>query len=244
MIKDILEEKGLSVYKVSKETNISYSTLSDIVLEKTDIKKSSAELLYRLSKYLNVSMETLYTSNDNIINNIYIHNSGRNIIVETKQCRHQYLGPKNLISLMKINKVEGNVVYVEAVYRDGQCGFIAEEEYIDLQDVLNEDQKLLDYKYSVLIGSATKLTKEKLINESLLVSDNMSIKMYFMPDSVEPMLEVRNMTRVNYKAIIRLKDYAIVETNMSIPMQKRAVDAVRRNNELLMKEGVVMYNYA
>ena len=39
MIKDILKSKGLSVYKVSKETNISYSTLNDIVIEKTDIKK-------------------------------------------------------------------------------------------------------------------------------------------------------------------------------------------------------------
>lgn len=60
MIKDILIEKNLSVYKVSKETGIAYTTLNDIVIEKTDIRKSSAELLYRLSKYFCIPMETLY----------------------------------------------------------------------------------------------------------------------------------------------------------------------------------------
>ena len=47
MLKDVLDSKGLSVYKVAKDTNISYSTLNDIVIEKTDIKKTSSELLYR-----------------------------------------------------------------------------------------------------------------------------------------------------------------------------------------------------
>ena len=85
MIRDILEAKGLSVYKVAKDINVSYSTLNDIVIEKTDIKKTSAELLYRLSKYLELSMEKLYTINDDDIENIYINNKRRNIIVETKK---------------------------------------------------------------------------------------------------------------------------------------------------------------
>lgn len=244
MIKDILEAKGLSVYKVSKDTNISYSTLNDIVIEKTDIKKSSAEILYRLSKYLEVSMEMLYTANDNNIETIYIHNIGRYIVVESIHFRHQYLGPKNLISFRQINKVANNVVYVDAVFRDVERGFIAEEEYIDLQDVLGEDNTHLECEYSVMLGKAKKLTKEELINESLMVSDNLSIRLYFMPDNIEPMVEIRSMSSINRKAIIRLKDYAIIETNMSISMQKRAIDAVIRNSELINNESVVMYNYA
>lgn len=60
MLKDILVERNLSVYRVSKDTGIAYSTLNDIVIDKKDIKKASAELLYRLAKYLNLSMEVLY----------------------------------------------------------------------------------------------------------------------------------------------------------------------------------------
>lgn len=68
MLKDILQRAGLSVYKVSKDTGIAYTTLNDIVIEKTDLKNASAALLYRLSKYLEVSMEYLYE--DSLQNNI------------------------------------------------------------------------------------------------------------------------------------------------------------------------------
>lgn len=239
MIRDILEAKGLSVYKVAKDINVSYSTLNDIVIEKTDIKKTSAELLYRLSKYLELSMEKLYTINDDDIENIYINNKRRNIIVETKNIRYQYLGPKNLISFRQINKVEGHVVYVDAVFKDDECGFVAEEEYIDLVDVLGKDGNILNYNYAVHIGNAKKIKKENLIDEALMVSDNLSIKMYFMPYNIEPMVEVRNLSRVESKAIIRLSDFSIIETNMSVAMQHRAVDAVMRNKGLIDNESVV-----
>lgn len=244
MLKDIFEERGLSVYKVSKDTNISYSTLNDIVIEKTDIKKASAELVYRLSKYLNLTMETLFTINDEHSETIYIHNIGRSIVVETRNCRHQYLGPKNLISFRQINKIEGHVVYIEAIFKDSEYGFMAEEEYIDLQDVLEEDATILNLKYSVQIGKASKIRREDLIDEALMVSDNLSIKLHFIPNSMEPMVEVRSMSRMESRAVIRLLDYAIVETNMSVSMQQRAIDAVKRNIDLINDESVVMYNYA
>lgn len=244
MLKDVLDSKGLSVYKVAKDTNISYSTLNDIVIEKTDIKKTSSELLYRLSKYLDLSMEMLYTINEDDTEKIYIHNVRRNIIVETKHTRHQYLGPKNLISFRQINKVDGHVVYVDAIFKDNEHGFVAEEDYIDLMDVLGEDSNILNYKYSVHIGGAKELKKENLIDEALMVSDNLSIKMYFMPDNMEPMVEVRSLSRVRNRAIIRLSDLAIIETNMSNTMQSRAIDAVKRNKLLINDESVVMYNYA
>lgn len=72
MLKDILSSKNLSVYRVAKDTGISYSTLNDIVIEKTDLKNTSAHTLYRLSKYLEISMEMLYedaisdTANDSL----------------------------------------------------------------------------------------------------------------------------------------------------------------------------------
>lgn len=76
MIKEIFVKRGLSVYKVSKETGIAYTTLNDIVIGKTDIRKSSSELLYRLSKYLCISMEKLYEGcldeSDNTIDEAFV----------------------------------------------------------------------------------------------------------------------------------------------------------------------------
>lgn len=59
MLEKLLKEKNLSIYQCSKLTGIPYTTLSELVRGKTDIAKSSAEIIYKLSKILNVSMEEL-----------------------------------------------------------------------------------------------------------------------------------------------------------------------------------------
>ena len=60
MLNDILIEYDISLYELSKGTNVPYSTLSNIKLEKTDARKITADTLYRLSRYLDISMEELY----------------------------------------------------------------------------------------------------------------------------------------------------------------------------------------
>ncbi|MBQ6813931.1 MAG: helix-turn-helix transcriptional regulator [Lachnospiraceae bacterium] len=60
MFRDLIEEYEISLYELSKKANVPYSTLSNIKLEKTDARKISSDTLYRLSKYLNISMEKLY----------------------------------------------------------------------------------------------------------------------------------------------------------------------------------------
>lgn len=236
MLSDILKEKGKTVYKAAKESNVSYTTLHDIVIEKTDIKKASAETLYRLARYLDMSMEALYVANDDCMETIFIHNKGRYIVVETSVNRHQYLGPKNLICLNQINKIEGNVICVEAVFKDEDCGFVIEEDYIDLQDVLDVDKCILNHEYEVRIGQRKKKTKADLIDESLMVSDNMAIMWLFYPGVSHPMIEVRSLAKPAMKTVIRMSDYAIIETNMSKAMQNRAMEAVARNRELIILE--------
>lgn len=59
MLNDLLEQKHMSKYMLSKITGIPYSTVSDICSGKTSIKKCSAEIVYKLSKTFNVTMESL-----------------------------------------------------------------------------------------------------------------------------------------------------------------------------------------
>ena len=59
MLADIIKQKNITMYRLSRMSGVPYSTISDICSGKTHIGKSSAETVYRLSKALAVSMEDL-----------------------------------------------------------------------------------------------------------------------------------------------------------------------------------------
>jgi transcriptional regulator with XRE-family HTH domain len=56
---DLLRNKQLSVYQCAKESQIPYTTLSDLVKGKTSLENCTAATLYKLSKTLHVAMEEL-----------------------------------------------------------------------------------------------------------------------------------------------------------------------------------------
>ena len=58
-IKQILEEKNISIYKLSKISEVPYSTVNDICNDKTSIEKCSAETVYKIAQALNIPMERL-----------------------------------------------------------------------------------------------------------------------------------------------------------------------------------------
>lgn len=58
-IHDLLEQKDITKYRLSKLSGVPFATISDICSGKAKIEKCSADTLYKLSKTLDVSMETL-----------------------------------------------------------------------------------------------------------------------------------------------------------------------------------------
>lgn len=236
MLKDILEEKGISVYKLSKDTGISYSTLNDIVVEKTDIKNVSANTLYRIAKYLNMSMERLYESSEEREFHIYLYNEARNVILSFQKERVQYLGPKNLVSFHRINRIEQNVLYVDCYFTDSNGTIYCEEDYIDLSDVLCDHENILQSKYTISIGKPNSSERESLINQSLLVSDNLAILYYANSDIPDRCVQVISLARPKARAIIRMKDYAVVSSTMGNALLNRALCAVKRNAEEILEE--------
>ena len=54
-----MERKNMTVYRLSKDSGIPYTTLSDLCNDKASLRKCTAETLYRLAKTLGVSMESL-----------------------------------------------------------------------------------------------------------------------------------------------------------------------------------------
>lgn len=61
-ISDLLKQRGITKYSLSKSSGIPYTTLNDICNGKSSIEKCSAETVYRLAKQLHVPMEELIES--------------------------------------------------------------------------------------------------------------------------------------------------------------------------------------
>lgn len=61
-INEILKNKNITIYRLSKNSTVPYTTLNDICSGKTNLAKCSAETVYRIAKALNMSMEELLSS--------------------------------------------------------------------------------------------------------------------------------------------------------------------------------------
>ena len=59
MLEEILKQKNMSIYKCAKLSGIPYTTLSEVIRGKTRLEKCSAEVVYKLSRVLDISMEEL-----------------------------------------------------------------------------------------------------------------------------------------------------------------------------------------
>lgn len=238
MLMDYLIKKDVSVYRASKDTGIPYSTLNEILIEKTDIKKVTADTLYRLSKYLGVSMETLYEGDSDAEKRIFIlHNSGSMVIIRTGGREFKYQGPKNLIAFKRINKVYENVIYVDTYFRDSNGEIYCEEDFIDCYSLLKEFrcEELLNSEYEVIIGGGGNSAKIRLIDEALMVSDNFAL-CYEKSSTDDDWVKAINLSRRTYVLMYDLTNSRVLSSSMSIRMEKRALAAIERNRELLVDE--------
>ncbi|KQY87050.1 hypothetical protein ASD24_26600 [Paenibacillus sp. Root52] len=62
-LSELIKEKGLSVYRISKDTGIPYTTVTQIVNGKT--KSPRFDLLKTLAEYLGESVDTFASSEEN-----------------------------------------------------------------------------------------------------------------------------------------------------------------------------------
>ena len=59
IINELMEAKSITKYRLAKDSGIPYTTINDICSGKARIERCSAETIYRISKELGVSMESL-----------------------------------------------------------------------------------------------------------------------------------------------------------------------------------------
>ena len=56
---DLMKNTDKSVYQISRETGIPYTTLSELINEKVDINKCAAGMVHKLTLYLKCSLEDI-----------------------------------------------------------------------------------------------------------------------------------------------------------------------------------------
>lgn len=60
MLDKYLQKQKISIYSLSKSSNIPYSTLNDLVNGKVDINNCKVSILVKLSKALNLNLDSIY----------------------------------------------------------------------------------------------------------------------------------------------------------------------------------------
>ncbi len=60
MLRDIIEQSGKSVYRVSKDSGVPYTTLNELLNGKKDPAECSVRTLARLAAYYDMSMDMFY----------------------------------------------------------------------------------------------------------------------------------------------------------------------------------------
>lgn len=59
LLNKLLSQQDMSVYQLAKISNLPYTTVNDICTGKTQLKKCTAETVYRIAQAFNISMEEL-----------------------------------------------------------------------------------------------------------------------------------------------------------------------------------------
>lgn len=114
MLKDYLNSRNISIYSLSKKTNIPYSTLSDLCNNKVEIDNCKLSIVRSIAKALNLSIEGLYEiviQKDNIVE-IKEYNTLAYIKTKNKRYYVEYTKDNKVIDidLFKVNSTNSKYV--------------------------------------------------------------------------------------------------------------------------------------
>lgn len=167
MLNQIMESKNISRYRLSKNSDIPYTTLTDILSGKADLKKCSAETVYKLAKVLEVSMEEL-------LEPCFVKRTSFDLFKSNVCHKLKELGDIDFI----IDTLESNEIldyynrqwYAECFYLLAMLDYVSRvndvpycEEYSDLRK-----QKLSETLYSASVVAAAAVSNDDKIKSTVL----------------------------------------------------------------------------
>lgn len=164
MLNEWIKQKNISLYRLSKNSGIPYSTISDICSGKTQIEKCSGETIYKLAKELDITMEELLEP--------YINKRVSFELYKSNVChRVKENGVINFIIEVlekdEINKYYARKWYPESLYMLAMLDYLSRLNDIPLCSEYNDLRKccLTDTVYPAGIIAEAMATKDDSIKE-------------------------------------------------------------------------------
>ncbi len=167
IINELLKKKKISRYKLSKDSGVPQSTISDLCNGKTSIENCSVGTLYKISKALNVSLDFIMERNeedkietDNHRSSFEVFKS--NVCHEVKDMGQIEFIKKLLVS-NDIQKYFDKGWQLEALYLLGMLDYLSRINDVPLCTNYN---KLRNYKFSETIYPTGILLMSEVTNNS------------------------------------------------------------------------------
>jgi transcriptional regulator with XRE-family HTH domain len=162
MINAMLQEKNMTKYRLAKLSDVPYTTVNDICSGRADVRKCSADTVYRISKALGIAME-------NIIESYYDRPDFE--LFKSAVC-HQLKEKgdnKFIIDLLKENRIDDyydKKWYPECFYLLAMLDYLCRENEVpicrDYSELRKQKLSTLVYPSSVItLSSASKNDKAK-----------------------------------------------------------------------------------
>ena len=163
-INEIMQRKHLTIYRVAKNSGIPYMTINDICNGKANLAECNAKTIYKLSKELGVSMESLLEP--------YMIPRADFELFKSNVCHKlKELGDIEFL----INTIEnGDIItyydrnwYPESLYLLAMVDYISRENDVPLCDEYSElrHMKLKDVLYPASVITAAAVSMDENIKE-------------------------------------------------------------------------------
>lgn len=158
----LISEKNISKYRLSKDTKIPYSTVSDICNGTTTLENCNAKTVYELSKYFNVTMEDLLYKDIDVRHDFEAFKS--NVCHELKELSYKKFIVK-ILTEDKITDYFNRNWYPEALYLLAMLDYISRINNIPLCTRYN---KLRTAKLSEIIYPASVIAQANIMNDETI----------------------------------------------------------------------------
>lgn len=188
MLKAILNERNMSLYKLEKSSLVSHATLNDIYNEKININNCTISVMSKLANALNLEIEDLYRmlTYDDI--SLFAYNEGFDLF---KSSTLQYLKTMDEVSFIarivsseEIDNYFLNKKYLESLYLLSLIDYLSNKNSIPLLEQYNH---IRDYKckkiyvsksiYLLLMMKQIKVTEiyknaiEEFLNHNIIEAE-------------------------------------------------------------------------
>lgn len=107
MLKDIIKDKKISVYKLAKESGVPYTTVNELVLEKKNPKDCSVKTISNLANYLNVPEQALFDDSKIKISTSWLNNKEKQYIFPIIEKNDSF----NMTRIHPLNQKKANIIF-------------------------------------------------------------------------------------------------------------------------------------